>query len=40
MSLPAANEYGDLPPGIHVAEWNEAAGAFRPGTGGTAARIC
>jgi hypothetical protein len=28
MSLPAANEYGDLPPGIHVAEWDEVEARF------------
>jgi predicted nucleotidyltransferase len=28
MSLPAANEYGDLPPGIHVAGWEEVRERF------------
>jgi hypothetical protein len=28
MSLPVANEYGDLPPGIHVAGWDEVEARF------------
>ncbi len=28
MSLPVANEYGDLPPGIYVAGWDEVEARF------------
>ena len=34
MVLPAANEYGDLPPGIHVAGWDEVEGRFGLATEG------